>query len=629
MKHLILALLLSLSAVAQKPIETLTDAEKLSVRTSVGLNIGQLSDEAIVMGPVLPRTIKRTQEPNAFSAFNLTCIQIGDSFCEELEMKNAAGVLGRSTAHGGGATYPFYWAGTAGVNSTHDFTRSPNGAYFEVDAGETVILSNASASWIRNFHVFYTAENLAGTFKVEQDIGAGYVSISAPLDSIDTNNGGAITPLKVSHDFTTSALRKLRITGISGRSRIWGFCADDRYTGSKGGFAVYNFAVSGSQATAITGVAQPFLTLLYGTLLPDFIVWKSNSQSYKANLLTLVANVKTATGGTLITEPDWILVGPHPTNDVGKSNDRDLDPEQDVELIAVAKEINGTFINSRNLIRSHAFGVEIGMIPDGLHLGPNTAGAKATVGAIGMAIHNVLGLNFSLNRSVPAVRQAGFADYLVSPSSTGAATLLNYSSLAGTAGGTSLLSMSTTSATQGEFKLGAYRGFAWNTDQNRFSFWGRQTDLATRSPGSQIEVGAGQTYNVPLSVHGVTGQTANLLELYVGSSPAATGTVRTRFDAQGSLWFDTGAAILMKNVANGAIGTGVTLVAGTKDVANTGIWAGSHIILTKTAHGGTAGNHYIVSKTNAVKFTITAVDNSGATVTTDTSTFDWFIMNRH
>jgi hypothetical protein len=79
------------------------------------------------------------------------------------------------------------------------------------------------------------------------------------------------------------------------------------------------------------------------------------------------------------------------------------------------------------------------------------------------------------------------------------------------------------------------------------------------------------------------------------------------------------------------IGTGATLdgVTGSVTIANASITANTHIIITKTAHGaGVGGVSYVVTKSVGTSFTITAVDANGATVNTDTSVFDWMLVQR-
>jgi hypothetical protein len=76
------------------------------------------------------------------------------------------------------------------------------------------------------------------------------------------------------------------------------------------------------------------------------------------------------------------------------------------------------------------------------------------------------------------------------------------------------------------------------------------------------------------------------------------------------------------NVATTVAFGQTTLVTGTKTVSQAGITSLSVITLTLTAHGGTAGARYKVVP-SAGQFIVTAVDAAGATVATDTSSFNW------
>lgn len=72
-----------------------------------------------------------------------------------------------------------------------------------------------------------------------------------------------------------------------------------------------------------------------------------------------------------------------------------------------------------------------------------------------------------------------------------------------------------------------------------------------------------------------------------------------------------------------------TLVAGTVTVATADINAQSTVTLTRTAIGGTAGAHLVITAiANGTpgSFTVTAKDATGATVATDTSTFRWQVI---
>lgn len=82
--------------------------------------------------------------------------------------------------------------------------------------------------------------------------------------------------------------------------------------------------------------------------------------------------------------------------------------------------------------------------------------------------------------------------------------------------------------------------------------------------------------------------------------------------------------------AAGTVGTG-TLAGGTLTVATTALTANSVIQLTvKTPGGATQGvklSAPAANRTAGTSFVVNAVDATGALVATDTSTFDWMIVN--
>jgi hypothetical protein len=84
--------------------------------------------------------------------------------------------------------------------------------------------------------------------------------------------------------------------------------------------------------------------------------------------------------------------------------------------------------------------------------------------------------------------------------------------------------------------------------------------------------------------------------------------------------FATGAA--------GRAGTG-TLAAGTVTISTTAVTANSIIIATyRTPAGATQGVKLAIpTRTAGTSFVVNGVDNTGATVATDTSTFDWLVIN--
>lgn len=80
--------------------------------------------------------------------------------------------------------------------------------------------------------------------------------------------------------------------------------------------------------------------------------------------------------------------------------------------------------------------------------------------------------------------------------------------------------------------------------------------------------------------------------------------------------------------AAGSAGTG-TLASGTLTVNTTAVTANSIIQATvRTPAGATQGVKLAIpTRTPGTSFVVNAVDATGATVATDTSTFDWVLFN--
>lgn len=95
------------------------------------------------------------------------------------------------------------------------------------------------------------------------------------------------------------------------------------------------------------------------------------------------------------------------------------------------------------------------------------------------------------------------------------------------------------------------------------------------------------------------------------------------FSAKGDHYYQdaVGKSMIFTTGTNAKIGTSATLVGGTVTVNTTAVGANSMVILNKTAAGGIEG-FVRVSVSAGTSFTITS--SSG----TDTSTFDWFIIER-
>jgi hypothetical protein len=166
-------------------------------------------------------------------------------------------------------------------------------------------------------------------------------------------------------------------------------------------------------------------------------------------------------------------------------------------------------------------------------------------------------------------------------------------------------------------------------DRNGNVAFGAVGTASASTKGSHIWIKSASAANKALRTESSGTLATEIAQEWGNGTAGAAGTTAT-MSGLGLLKFDgLSAGISIKAQTNGRAGTGATLASGTVTVDNTSVTANSHIIITKTAHGGTGGTSYVVTKSAGTSFTITAVDTAGATVTTDTSVFDWAIIERH
>lgn len=107
-----------------------------------------------------------------------------------------------------------------------------------------------------------------------------------------------------------------------------------------------------------------------------------------------------------------------------------------------------------------------------------------------------------------------------------------------------------------------------------------------------------------------------------------TATITTGTITTANITTDNVTKLNLSTGAAGVCGT-ATLTAGTVTVNTTAVTASSIIVATvKTPGGATQGVKLAIpTRTAATSFVVNAVDATGATVATDTSTFDWILVN--
>ena len=535
------------SGATASSVQAALAADPEGAREELDLVHGQVSREAIVHGPIIPRTAHRLANLALTSPAKLTFLSIGDSFALDFSYIGER-YFGRELSSGGGVDATRWLATantTANIPAARDATLSPTGGYWEVDNAETIIME-ASASvgpWMQKIMVFYTAQNGGGSFSVQEDTGSGWTAIHASLTGISTNNAGAKTPMVASHTYATSLRRRIRVIGTAGTSIVWGICGTDRYTTAgvaKGGFECWQFGRSGSDMGEISATSQAMIDMLYQTLSPDIVIYKSNdSTTHLANLPTYIGKVQAAlpgiAGNLERDEPDFFFLAQHPTNNVGYTT-RDQTAE-DLLLMGYAETYSGTYVNSRNIYRNYDFLRDLITGEDGLHItGPGDGVCCAYIcAAVNQVVQGLL--ENKLMRLVTNTFNTGSYSHYCNPDNNA----VLYRNLTGAGIGNAFYGIGVGSTSDAWFQYtndGKYRQVIKNS---RFYFAGEGFGT-TCGTGMSLPATAGFTFlgsgvNEPslrvLHAAGVT--SADLLQLCTGSSTSSAGTTKFAVNFDGTI----------------------------------------------------------------------------------------------
>lgn len=160
----------------------------------------------------------------------------------------------------------------------------------------------------------------------------------------------------------------------------------------------------------------------------------------------------------------------------------------------------------------------------------------------------------------------------------------------------------------GSAKRGNWQMFGGFTLQNfqsgeRIGYIGNRTTAPTGNPSSGF------------FMYGNSGNAT------IWSSGGGVTTIGTA----GVVMETAGQGLQFKTGTNARVGTS-TLASGTITVANTSVTANTKVkVQLVSVNGGTLGIHYLYTINAGVGFTITAVDATGATVTTDNAIVDWYL----
>lgn len=289
MKYLILLLTLT-SALAQKPVETLTLAEQALFRDS--LNVGQVGSHLQTRNTI-GRIVAVTDTAN------MTPLRIGvwgDSVSTSIGP--SAWMAPKGTITGAGGTYAGGAAIVTGATSIW-----PTGRYDNVPNGGSVIYRHSGANDVAGdqLAIYYIRESTGGTFNVEVSSNGGSSWTAATGGTgLSANNASTIGAVFTATLSTTNfPSYRVRVTGASGNGvKIigWGIY----YTGAHGGvvFSSGLLNLSGNnwsdQVLTPTAILNPILQSA------NFDLLISRSQDFASewasggNFRTMYSRLKTA-----------------------------------------------------------------------------------------------------------------------------------------------------------------------------------------------------------------------------------------------------------------------------------------------------------------------------------------------
>ncbi|MCW1885514.1 hypothetical protein OKA04_12310 [Luteolibacter flavescens] len=486
----------------------------------------------------------------------------------------------------------------------------------------------------------------AGSFTVQYETAAGAWTALATVNcnSVATSGlqvwesaafGPISTRIRVVWASGTPKILAAGITNLSQNNPV--------VATSRQGVVDCDVSIGGCTMAQMAQTTQSNWDTLLGWLKPDVIFFREKAEvdlaAWVPDFLTVITRIRTARP-----ECDLVLIGRHLTDDGSEPRNASIDAY--MRAFAADADNSATFVDIK------------AVMPATIQQAKNMLIHRAAPGEVHTAyygdvlisqavfdyfqpvrrfLHDTQG-NFAsgpqwYGRGVTSVPNFDFPIYF--DGSLGNGTGLSFSDMGqGTvnANPVNVIWQYGTSSDWRASGLAFRRGSQDYTNINSAGQWimGQVgLTISARQPTGRVEAHSGTAGMIALCASGITGQTANLFEMRTGASGASNGTVASRFDQTGNLKFENvGLGVSLKTGANARIGTGVALVAGVATVANTSITANTHIDITKTAHGGTGGDSYLVTKTAGASFTITAINANGATVTTDTSTFDWMLTER-
>jgi hypothetical protein len=319
-KYIILTFLLFASVaigqqtpMAKKDLSNVANADFANKASAAGVGGGTVDNAAVNAAivedrwasrdatrntsPIIGHAGFRTYQRTGITDPTLRIMAMGDSFSDNNWEKSVA-PLGPIMGWGGGGfsenNGDIVRAGTlfdqttdpVAPTGTYVWSRSINGQYWGLQAGATATIGRGgNRAQISRVHVFYIKEGVSAgpNFSIKHDSATAgtYVDADASVANIPTHNGTTTPELAVaSWNFTTPADRRVQVYCNTGPVRIMAICVSAIPSGSTQtwgkGVEIYHFGSNSLNIASAATVPQQFFDVLWGTLNPHFVSWKSD-----------------------------------------------------------------------------------------------------------------------------------------------------------------------------------------------------------------------------------------------------------------------------------------------------------------------------------------------------------------
>jgi hypothetical protein len=566
----------------------------------------------------------------------------GDSYAvapvEQLESKY--GKLGRFIV------LPYGTLGSGAALGPTDFTRSPSGNYVDLGLNQTISTGSDGSVSGAKIKVLYNVDPAYGAFKIQhRRVDLGSFTDALTVDGAVSVNG-ATSAAMASVDVTPGTYEIRVIGNTSGKVvRIIGLgmdCGPISSLAERSGVTTIFSDIGGSSIAMWNQTPQHIWNALFGGangIAPDVLFYKADDSAaaWSADFPSLVSKVQTAAPNTAI-----VVVGRHPTAAVPEGG---VLNSEDLALRSLCETNGWLYVPSRLHFPSATVMEAADLLrPAGdVHLRPNgTLLQKQIIMqylwplADNMidATQGVTGDNKHFMGPVSGFKYPdSYAPNLFLESDLDQrGGFLGWRSIGG--------------AGSNAINPGYRTGFITNarvagsdTHKGMMSVLMADWYRMTMTSGGNIFLGSGyqpntltNTLPAKLTVlYGENSSTSGVILSAVTSPNASSYPLQVRktasYNADGTQVMrmsHTGKLNYLGGQADSVTGT-FTLASGVATINTTSAATNDHVNVTINTPGGTMGTHYKVTISNGASLTITAIDNSGATVTTDTSSGTWEI----